>query len=736
MLRKLFVKIGLDSGDTNDRLKELSKQVEKAKEDFQRFGNVGQSQFTNLAKVANLPTDAVTKLIQKTKEDMKLDEQFRAAAAAAGLTKAEIDKVKSSIDRAKESAASWKGVMGGLASAGITGLAGLFVGSGIKAAAEAENMAVQFEVLMGSAEGAKKTLAELAVFAESTNFESFQIEKAGRQLLAVGIDADTLTDKLRMIGDVANGSGKDFNELATIFAKNKSSNFIQGDDLNQMIEAGIPILDEFGKMFGKTALQVKEMGSKNQIEFKHLEQAMLNMTTGTGKYANMTKRLSEESLGMFSTLVDKVKSVGKNIGIGILGFARPILQFFTQGEQAGARLNIALGAMGVLVGVLLVNATMAWAASLDVVTISAVKAYAALVLPAVILAAKLLAVYLVLEDIYVFFEYGPAMSETYFGDLLSSLGLTQAELQSLSDGFQYMKSIFMDAWSVISEALKSPSFKIALALIAFGILAIVAPILLVTVALFALKVALVVAIVAGIAFVIARWGDMTRWMKDAFAATVQFLKRAAILTGKIIISAMFPIAGLYIFRKEILAVFKAVWDYIKDFPIVQKFVEQFLSLKDKLSGVFSGMWDSLKSIFTSLLPTGAINLLIEGINFVIEKLNSFSNSPVIKALGISPMNLSLIPKIEPRAEGGPVLGGNLYRINERKEEYFQPNQNGHVHASKPSSSGGSSPIIINVNVTMNSSNAKEFATDLYDELNEAFKQNINPFKVALNMEPA
>lgn len=268
MLRELFVKIGLES-NAEDRIQRLNTELDRASQEFKKLGargdnslktmvdgfyelgraamgNESSKELQVMARAAGMSEKAVDRLVQKTREDMKLDEQFREAAKAAGLTDAEIHKIKGSIDKAKESTASWKNLFSGLASVGITAMAGMFVGSGVKMAAQTENMTIQFETLMGDAELAKKTLASLKDFSTSTNFESDQVTKAGRQLLAVKVSADELIPSLKMIGDIANGSGKDFNELATIFAKNKSSNFIQGEDLNQLIEAGIPCSTPIG----------------------------------------------------------------------------------------------------------------------------------------------------------------------------------------------------------------------------------------------------------------------------------------------------------------------------------------------------------------------------------------------------------------------------------------------------------------------------------------------------------
>lgn len=725
MLRELFIRLKMDSGDTEDRLKKISTEVDHAADTFKRFGVTGKASYNELAKAAGVSTEEMEKLIRKSRNEMKLDEQFRSAARSAGLTEAEINKVKNSIDRAKESSASWKNVMAGIASVGIIAFAGMFVSSGVKMAAETENLGVQLKVLMGDAEAAKNTLKELKDFSSSTNFESDQINKAGRQLLAVGVNADELIPKIRMIGDVANGSGKDFNELATIFAKNKSSNFIQGEDLNQLIEAGIPILDEFGKMFGKTALQVKEMGSKNQIEFKHLEEAFRRMTGENGKYNNMTQQLSKTSLGMWSTLSDKIKDVGKSIGTGILSLARPLLEFFTQGEQSGMRLNMALMTLALVVGVILVKATLAWAASLDVVTISAVKAYAALILPTVLLAAKLLALYLILEDIWIFIQYGPDASETYFADIMKWLGLTESELKDLFNSFQSVKKGLIEFADKVKLAFQNDTFR-----------KILKYVLLIVGALILWKVILVGAIIYGIIFVVNKWDWLVGKMKAGWNWLINFLKKSAIILGKIIIMSIFPITALYFFRDEIKEVLESVGEWLSEIPFVQNLISQFYNLKNRISGILSGMWEGLKATFRNLLPTDTINTVIDSINWISRKLNEFSSGRVAQTLGINPLNLPMIAHIQARAMGGPIDSGQPYLVGERGPELVVPRNNGTVIPNdRLQSVGNQAPITINLNVSSNATTPKDFALDLYEAVDEVFRKNYNNLRVQLNMEP-
>ena len=66
----------------------------------------------------------------------------------------------------------------------------------VGAAAELETIGVQFEVLTGSAEKATEVLKDLSDFSASTPFQFTDIAKAGKQLIAFGIETDDVKNKL------------------------------------------------------------------------------------------------------------------------------------------------------------------------------------------------------------------------------------------------------------------------------------------------------------------------------------------------------------------------------------------------------------------------------------------------------------------------------------------------------------------------------------------------------------
>lgn len=171
-----------------------------------------------------------------------------------------------------------------------------------------EQLNIAFETFLGSADKAKKVIADLRKFADVTPFETDQVNQAGRALLAFGFTADELIPTLTRIGDVASGTGKDFNELALIYGKAKTQGLIQGEELNQLAEAGIPIYAELAKVLGVNEKQIRKLGEQGKISFSSLEQVFRNLTGEGGRFAGLMERQSQSLEGLFSTAASALQN--------------------------------------------------------------------------------------------------------------------------------------------------------------------------------------------------------------------------------------------------------------------------------------------------------------------------------------------------------------------------------------------------------------------------------------------
>ena len=85
---------------------------------------------------------------------------------------------------------------------------------------------------------------------------------------------EELTRVLTTVSDSAAISGRSLNEMGAIFNKIAAQNRIQGDELNQLADAGIPVLQLLGEQMGVTAAEVRDMVSEGKVGFKEFEAAM------------------------------------------------------------------------------------------------------------------------------------------------------------------------------------------------------------------------------------------------------------------------------------------------------------------------------------------------------------------------------------------------------------------------------------------------------------------------------
>jgi tape measure domain-containing protein len=190
-------------------------------------------------------------------------------------------------------------------------------GLGIKALSSSANMetlAIQLEILTGSAEKGKKLFSDLNQYAAATPFQLPEIVKSTRILLGSNIALEKATSTIKMLGNVSAGSGGDLQSLAVVFGQVAGMTRLQGQDAMQFISNGIPIWALLEKSTGKTVETLRDMGSKGQISFKMVEDALTKATLAGGMYYQATEKLSTSLSGLYSTLKDQVNLAFAELG--------------------------------------------------------------------------------------------------------------------------------------------------------------------------------------------------------------------------------------------------------------------------------------------------------------------------------------------------------------------------------------------------------------------------------------
>jgi tape measure domain-containing protein len=195
----------------------------------------------------------------------------------------------------------------------------------VRLAAEYEKVKASFTAFLGSAKAADGVLRDLANFAARTPLDTGEVQQAGKALLGFGESAKNLVPVLERIGNIAAGTGKDFNELTLIYGKARTAGVLYAEDLNQLIEAGVPIIQELSKNLGISTAEVKKFASEGLITFKDLEVAFFNLSTSSGKFAGQMEAQAQTLSGKWDIFLSKIKDIGREFGERLTPFLKSTL---------------------------------------------------------------------------------------------------------------------------------------------------------------------------------------------------------------------------------------------------------------------------------------------------------------------------------------------------------------------------------------------------------------------------
>lgn len=182
--------------------------------------------------------------------------------------------------------------------------------------AEFEQYNTRFSVLLGSADEAKKRMADLAAFGASTPFDLPEVVKADTVLQGFGLHSEEAAKKfgfsgeqIRTIaGDVASGTGASFEEMSLLIGKFSAG--ATGEAISRMQEMGITNRDELTKM----GLEFSKAGQLLSPLPEAMQTVLGLMKT---KYGGLMDAQSSTFDGMMSNASDFMGGLAREIGAPI-----------------------------------------------------------------------------------------------------------------------------------------------------------------------------------------------------------------------------------------------------------------------------------------------------------------------------------------------------------------------------------------------------------------------------------
>jgi tape measure domain-containing protein len=201
---------------------------------------------------------------------------------------------------------------GKIAAVGLGALAVAGIKSGLATAGAMEQAKISFDTLLGSTDKATEHLKDLTAFAANTPFELPGLIQADKQLIGAGESAKKTLKTLTAWGDASGALGQTQEQFArTMLAVTQAmgKGKLQGEELMQITEAGIPIWSILAKAMGKSIPELQKLSQKGQLLTKDVLpklEAQMEKDYG-GAMAKQAMTLN----GLWSTFKDTL-----NIGLG------------------------------------------------------------------------------------------------------------------------------------------------------------------------------------------------------------------------------------------------------------------------------------------------------------------------------------------------------------------------------------------------------------------------------------
>jgi len=197
----------------------------------------------------------------------------------------------------------------GTALAAIAGAA-----KGMSFATQTEQLTVAFATMLKSTDQAQKLNAEITAFSATNPFALTELREAGKTLLAFNVSQQQIVPTMKMLGDIAAGTGKPINELAEAYGKMKSRGVADMERLNTFMAAGALNADTFAASMGMTSQALFKAVENKQITFSDVQRGLIAATAAGGKFHGMIDAQGQTVGGLVNQLKDNVNITLASIG--------------------------------------------------------------------------------------------------------------------------------------------------------------------------------------------------------------------------------------------------------------------------------------------------------------------------------------------------------------------------------------------------------------------------------------
>ena len=278
------------------------------------------------------------------------DEAFRRQAEASKSAREALDRVKASTAataQAQQGAAAKSTVLGSawtkLAAIGATLAGYLTINAAVQGvrnllglADASEKTRIRLAALYGSTAAGNKAFADLRTLSQETGQEFAATAEAAAKLKSFGIEPlngslQALIDQNARVG----GSQETLNGLILAVGQAWAKQKLQGEEILQLVERGVPVWDLLAKATGKNVLELQKLSEAGKLG--RTEIAALVREIGSS-----AQGAAAQNLGTFSGLVTQIKDQWQQFlqavaDAGVLDYAKQqITALLEEGKKLAA----------------------------------------------------------------------------------------------------------------------------------------------------------------------------------------------------------------------------------------------------------------------------------------------------------------------------------------------------------------------------------------------------------------
>ena len=302
--RKTSAAVAVSSSKTNAEIAETGRKSAETSRKVKKMAEttaVGFNEVTDAARKAGKQIDEVKQKAEKaTKAADKIGSRRRGDAQ--GGKDGKDDKSGGAWDYVKGTA-----LYNGMMAAG-SAAAGFFVDA-MQAGLDRQKIQTSFNVLAGSEETGQELTRQLVDLQQNTILGS-EVFANAQTMMGFGFNAlkdgegdiKSVTENLKMLGDVSMGDKDHLNGLVLAYSQVMAAGKMNAGDLNQFINAGWNPLEQMSKQTGKSIGTLKEEIGEGKISFEMLHEALVGCTSEGGKFNNMLGTIAKTPFGKMQQL--------------------------------------------------------------------------------------------------------------------------------------------------------------------------------------------------------------------------------------------------------------------------------------------------------------------------------------------------------------------------------------------------------------------------------------------------